>query len=105
MSSSSGNSAVQLIRNAYASTGVTTAAYVELDSALNHEINEIEISDSSGSALKLALGAAGSEVDLMYIHPSMSRRVRVKMPKGARLSIRAVDTNATTGQLLITCFY
>lgn len=96
---------VQVIRNAYASTNVTTGAWVQLDSALNQNSNHLEIFDSSGSTLKLAIGAASAEVELpFYIVPGGNGMIPVTLSAGQRLAIRAVDANATTGQLVIN-FY
>ena len=50
----------EFIRNDYTGTNVTTGAYVELIASLAFAIKEIEIFDSSGETLKLALGAAAS---------------------------------------------
>lgn len=97
-----GSTPVQVIRNAYGSTNVTTGAWVQLDSALDQNVSAIEVFDSSGSVLKLAIGASGSEKELpYYILPGGQGRVALLLPKGARLAIRAVDTNATSGQLVI----
>ena len=51
---------VQRIKNDYSVTAVTNSAFVELDSALNNHVTEIEIFDSSGAVVELAIGAAGS---------------------------------------------
>lgn len=99
-----GAAPVQLIRNAYATTNVTTAAYVQLDAALDKDVTHAEIFDSSGSALFLAVGASGSEVNYIYIPPGGNGRIPLILYAGMRLSIKAVDTNATTGQLLITLY-
>lgn len=101
----SGNLPVEVIRNAYASTNVTTGAWVQLDSALDETVNAIEVFDSCGSVLKLGYGASGSELELkFYILPGGNGRVPIQIPKGARLVIRAVDANCTAGQLVIN-FY
>ncbi len=91
----------QMIRNAYSGTNVTTSAYVELDDALDGDTNEIEIFDSSGETLLLALGAASAEVDYMYIMPGGNGRVRAVLPAGVRLSVKAVTGTASTGELTI----
>lgn len=92
----------EVIRNVYSSTNVTTAAWVQLDASLDNETTAVEIFDSSGSVLKLAIGASGQEVELpFYILPGGNGRVSLLLPKGKRLSIRAVDTSATSGQLVI----
>ncbi len=93
--------AVQILRNDYTVTPVTTAAYVELDAALNEFSAEIEIFDSSTRTLVLALGAAGSERDEFFIIPGGNGRIIAILPKGARLAIKAVSGDATTGELII----
>lgn len=95
---------VQIIRNAYASTNVTTSAYVQLDSAINEHVSMLEIYDSSGQSLVLALGPASGEVDMLYVVPGGNGKIPVQISKGTRLSIKAVSANATSGELLINCF-
>lgn len=91
----------QLIRNDYSSVNVTTAAYVELDDSLDGDTNDIEIFDSSGQTLVLALGPAGSEKDLMFIMPGGNGRIQCKLDLGLRLSVKAISANATSGELTI----
>lgn len=95
---------VQTIYNAYASTNVTTAAYVVLDTSLNSRVSHAEIFDSSGSILKLAVGGAGAEVDVIHIVPGGNGRIPLVLSEGQRLSIKAVDATAATGHLIIN-FY
>lgn len=90
--------------NDYSSTNVTTAAYVQLIASVPADVKQIEIFDSSGSALYLAIGAAASEVNKMIVFPGGNSRVPMQIPAGSRLSIKALDVNATTGELLIN-FY
>lgn len=92
---------VQILRNDYSSTNVTTAAYVELVAALSNNVSEVEIFDSSGETLVLALADAGNEADEFYIIPGGNGRMKALLPKGARLSIKAISGNATTGELII----
>lgn len=101
MSAGKGSVPVQHIRNDYSSTNVTTSAYVELDSALDGDVSELEIFDSSGQTLVLAIGAAGSEQDQFYIPPGGLERQTSLLSSGQRLSIKAVSANATTGELII----
>jgi len=93
---------VQTIRNDYTITPVTTGAWVELDASLNARSEFIELFDSSGSTLELGGGPAGSEVRICLIQPGGFAVPRaLRLDEGLRLSIRAVDVNATTEQLLI----
>lgn len=92
------------IRKDYSAGSVTTAAYVQLVAATTGVINKIQIFDSSGSVLKIAVGAAASEVDQIFVFPGGNGDVDLLIPVGSRISIKAVDADATTGQLLINCF-
>lgn len=82
--------------NAYGTTPVTTAAYVQLVASTGDQIRKVQIFDSSGETIILATGAGGAEVDLMYIFPGGIETL-VEIPAGTRLSLKAVTGNATTG--------
>jgi hypothetical protein len=86
------------VYNDYTSTPVTTAAYVELVASVSQNTHKIQIFDSSGETMILALGAAGSETDLMWIFPGGIEH-NVYIPVGQRLSIKAKSGNATSGYL------
>lgn len=87
------------VRNDYTSTSVTTGAYVQLVASTTSTTNRIEIFDSSGQTLKIATGAAASEVDLMNIFPGGNGIVDVTIPSGTRVSVRAVSATASVGEL------
>lgn len=94
----------QFIRNDYSSVNVTTTAYVELIASTPNDYQEIEIFDSSGQTLKLAFGAASSEVDKILIFPGGNGRVKLNVPASTRISIRAVSATASVGEVCIN-FY
>jgi hypothetical protein len=92
-----------LFRNAHSSTNVTSAAWVELEDSTVAEINRLHIFDSSGRTLELALGGSGSEVAFAYIPPGgLDSPLDKNIPIGSRISVRAVSTTASSGELLIT---
>jgi hypothetical protein len=95
---------VNLVRNNYTTTSVTTTVYVQLVASIASAVKEIEIFDSSGESLVLALGASGSESDKVYVFPGGNGRIPLQIAVGQRLSIKAVSANATSGELLIN-FY
>jgi hypothetical protein len=99
-----GRSVVTFVRNDYSSVNVTTAAYVELIASTGSEINQLEIFDSSGETLKLALGAAASEVDLLLVTPGGNGIIPVNIPAGTRVSIKAVSATASVGEIDINCY-
>lgn len=96
-----GKASVALAYNDYTSTAVTTAAYVELVASLGATVNELEIFDSSGEALILAVGAALSEVDQIYIVPGGNGKIPLQIASGARVSIKALTGNANLGFITI----
>lgn len=84
--------------NDYAVTPVTTGGYIELSAGLADDIKSIEIFDSSGELLTIALGGAGSEVDTLDVQPGGNDDVKgIDIPAGTRISIKALSANATVG--------
>lgn len=102
--SQQGRAKVDLIRNDYTGTPVTTGAYVQLVAATAAAINCLDVFDSSGQSLVFAVGAAAAEVDQFYISPGGNGRIELAIPAGSRVSVKAVSANATVGELLINSF-
>lgn len=98
------NTLSQFIRNDYSSVNVTTGAYVQLIASTSNTYKEIEIFDSSGETLKIAYGAAASEVDQFLVVPGGNGRIRFNVPTATRISIRAVSATANTGEISVN-FY
>lgn len=88
-----------------AAGNITTGAYTQLSASIPAASTALEIFSTSSSIFVLALGSAGNEVDMkFYIFPGGSPMLPVEIPKGQRLSVIAVDTNATVGRLNINIF-
>lgn len=98
-----GRTKVELIRNNYTSTNVTTGAYVELVASTSAAINQLQIFDSSGETLVLAVGAAASEVDQIYVFPGGNGVTDLAIAAGSRISVKAISASATSGELTINC--
>lgn len=99
------NTVSEFVRNDYSSTNVTTAAYTQLIASTSNEYQQVEIFDSSGQTLKLATGAAASEVDRFIITPGGNDRpIRFRIASGTRISIKAISATASTGEIDIN-FY
>lgn len=83
----------------YATTNVTTSAYVTLVASTPIPVSHILVADNSGHILKIAAGSTGFEVDLFSCPLSGSIVIPIAptLPAGTRLSIKAIDANATTG--------
>lgn len=92
-----------LYRVDYGLNPVNTATWYQIDAALPSTIKQLYIFDSSGSVMQLAIGGAGSEVAKINIPPGGSTvGWPLTIPAGARISIKALDANATVGQMVIT---
>lgn len=96
--------AVQSVRMLYSTTNVTTAAWVQLIASLNYDVTRVEIFDSSGQTLMLGLGASGSESNYFDITPGGNGMVDAKISKGSRISLRALSSTASSGEITIN-FY
>jgi hypothetical protein len=88
-------------RLAYSSTNVTTGAYVELLASTAAEYKEIHVIDTSGQTLKIAFGAAASEVDKIIVPPGGAYPIKLTIPASTRISIRAISSTASTGDVCI----
>lgn len=96
-------SAINVARD-YGGATVTTAANTEIVADTGAaKIELIEIFDSSGQILELRTGA-GVGTHFMYIQPGGNGQVPVEIPINTRLSVQAIDADATVGYLLINFF-
>lgn len=90
--------------NNYSTTNVTTSAYVQLVASTSNATNTLEVFDSSGQALYLAVGASGSEVNQFIIFPGGNGKVGLAIPSGSRVSVKAISATASAGSLYLN-FY
>ena len=86
--------AVTRCRNEYSTTPVNTTVYLQLIASCPAAVKEIEIFDSSGETLVLAVNG----VDKAYIFPGGNGRIPLQIAASASLSIKAVSNNATSGE-------
>ena len=96
-----GRNTVTLLRVVYSGTPVTTGAYVQILASTTADMGNQIIFDSSGAAMILAVGPIGSEIDKLYIQPG-GQSFTLSIPAGSRLSLKALDQNATNGQFIMT---
>lgn len=95
-----GRSYVTSVRNAYASTSVTTGAWVELVSSLGSAVNGLTVFDSCGQTLELGTGAAAAETRVALIPPGgLDGVFPLAIAASTRVSIRAVSGNCTVGEI------
>lgn len=93
------------VRNAYASTNVTTSAWVQLlaKDTLSFQTSAVCIFDSSGQTLKLGLGASGQEQQVLIIPPG-GGCFPLAIPPNDRLSIKAITATASSGEIDLNFF-
>jgi hypothetical protein len=94
----------EFVRNNYASSSVITSIYTQLIASTAAAYSAVEIFDSSGETLKLAIGAAGSEVDQFLIFPGGNGRIPYSIPAGSRISIMAVSNTANNGEICLNLY-
>lgn len=96
-----GRTSVALIEYDCQSTPVTDSAYAEILASSTDIINKLDVFNSTGATLYLAVGGSGSEVNKIFIYPSGNDE-DLKIPAGSRLSIKAVSgTSASVGVIRI----
>ena len=97
---------VKTTRHAFASTNVTTSAWVTVVASMDKPCSYVEIFNSSGSVLQLATGAVASEAAIPYqVLPSGSSiLLPINIANSVRLSAKAIDADATTGALILNFF-
>lgn len=88
----------------YSSGNVTTAAYTELIASTSSAASMLDIFDSSGQAMIIAVGAAASEVDQFYVFPGGNGPVQLAIAAGSRVSVKALTANATSGYLILNLY-
>lgn len=85
-----------------AGTDVEQATYEEVDASVAERAEAFEVENTTDSAIVFATGAAASEVDMpVYIAPGVAKVVHRALPAGTRLSVRAVNADATLGFVII----
>lgn len=87
------------------STNIPTGSYVALSAITPIACTQVELVNTTASIVVFAIGAAGSEVDLVAVGPSMERTINIGlnvMPVGSRVSLHAIGANATTGYVAMS---
>lgn len=86
----------------YASTSVTSSSYVTLVVATPITISKLMVTDSSGQLMKIAVGPVGHEVDLFSCPVSGSIVIPIYLTSGQRLSVKAINTTASSGYNVVS---
>lgn len=94
----------EIKRNAFASTNVTTSAYVQMIASTVAETIAIAVAETSGQSFILAIGPSGGEVDTMEVPANCDFIRPLHIGKGTRLSLKSNNSTASTGEIIITLF-
>lgn len=99
---------VNTIRHNAGSTPITTGAWVEIEDSLAAPASAVEIFNATGRVLRVSTGAAGledsSEAAYTIIPGGSEILVPSEWRRLSRLSMKAVDANATTGYIILNFF-
>lgn len=90
--------------NNYATTNSSTSVYKTLIVATVRPFTDLMICDTSGHISKIAIGVAGSEVDLTAspISGCVVMHLGKLIAAGTRISFESLDAAITTGFLLVS---
>ena len=86
--------------NACASTNITNSAYVALIASTPIPCSKMAICNTSAQPITVAIGAAGSEVDLVTVGPALALVIDIGLnicPAGSRVALESAGATASTG--------
>lgn len=88
----------------YASSNVSTGSYATFVASTPINVTQIVLCDTSGQVVKLAVGAALSEVDYftMPVSSCMLMPLSPTLAAGARLSLKAISNTASVGYATVS---
>ena len=83
-------------------SNITNAAYTQIVASTAAGTANLWISNSTGQPLVLATGAAGSETDQIYIpNGGWSYPVNLAISASVRISLKSLNTTASTGEVIL----
>lgn len=85
----------------FATTNVTSSAFVELDPNVSMDLKKIQVFMSSGQSLLIAAGAPGSEDDIGVIIPGGNGIIDFLLGAGERLSVKSLGATVNSGELIV----
>lgn len=90
-----------IYRISHVSSPMSTAAYTQVDASTVNDIHSIEIFDSSGETLVLAVGADGFEADQFFIPPGGNGHFDFYIPSGSRIAVKPMSANTASGEFIL----
>lgn len=92
------------VRMDYSDVNVNTTDWQQLLASLPKTAQLVEIFDSSGETISLAMGAEGEEEQYLIILPGGNGKIPLFIPTLARLSLKSLTNDAVEGEIVIN-FY
>lgn len=86
----------------YTGGTVTTGAWTEIDAATAVAMNYVCITDQSGQIMELGSGAAAAETRIFLIARGFSGCIPLRIAASTRLSLKAVSSDASTGDFVLS---
>lgn len=87
----------------FATSGITASAYTQVIASTAAKAIRWQITNSSGSHITVATGAAGLEASFAIIPPSGAAEIDINIAASTRISVTS-DENVNTGKLSIAAF-
>lgn len=81
-------------------TSITNSTYLELISSTSEITRKIQVIEDIGEFMALYVGGIGSEIMLCAL-PLGGGEVEVNVSASSRLSIKSLNTNVTSGKLIL----
>jgi len=86
----------------YSTGSVTTGAWTQLIASTAAATNLLCITDQSGQAMEIGVGAAAAEDRVFLLAPGFSGCIPLRIASAARVAVRAVSATANTGAITIS---
>lgn len=81
---------------------ITAAAYVVLSASLPFACSAIEVHNTTGQAIQLAVGGAGAEVIQYVCAPGLSDIIPLEtLKKGVRVAAKALIADTSSGVFIV----
>lgn len=88
----------------FGATSATTSAWGTIVTSLTRDVNYVDVNSTiQMGTIILGLGVYGSEYNALYIQGSVAqnRTIPLFIPKGKRVSIKALNNSVVTGGLIL----
>ena len=86
-------------KSSLAVSSITAAAYTQLIASTAAICSLIDVTNTTGEPMIIAVGGAGAEVDRFYVGPAGSVLMPITIAASSRISAKSLGSTATSGYL------